>query len=1292
MTRVRCIIFLSLLSISAHAQTYIAGTVSGTWSTGGSPYIVTGDILVADGTSLVIEPGVNIMFDGWYQFNVKGLLSAIGTASDSIVFTHNHPDSVWNGIRFDRADPNCRLEFCKIEYGSCNSNHGGGIYCNETSLILKNCQISDNSCGGALESGAGLYGLRSTILIDQCSFLRNKTYGSWGAGMRLSICNVHIHDSDFIDNFADSREGGALSTYRSSVLCYWTRFINNRADYGGDVLYTSDDSETSFINCLAVQDHSPYHSTVQAVGLAQVKISSSIFSNARVSGIIAVDVTYSNIQYSAGDVLEGIGNINADPLFVDPANNDYHLLAGSSCVDAGPPMALHNDWDGSRNDMGCYGGSGLAVRPTQFDYGSLGIGQAKTIDLFICNMRDESFDISSAQLSDDVNFHSDFAAPSLIQSMESDTIALTFEPVVAGNHSCDFVLQSSDITGASSATITLQGLGGVWSGPVSGVWDVDRSPYIIGGDIIVPVDETLTIDPGVVVQIDTSIAGGSARFIVEGSLFANGTENDSILFTVMEGQKGPGAWAGIDLLLQSENDLAAGMVETEIHMNRALGNNRKTKEETLIRNPLVCAPAATGTAHLSYCRVEYGTIGIKARDDNIIIEHCLVQKNSGTGVTWLGDEHSADGQLSHSQIKDNGTWGVLCAAYCEQNYGSADPTIDSNIIRNNAAGGISIRAVGDGPYSWSGTIDYAYANPVVQNNSIQNNGGPAIQVYAAGEFTEGIPLDHKSYARAKPLLSKNIVSNNADGLKASAPVFGSTLKMSESSVDVDRCTFWANGTTEASAIDSATITINNSIFWQTNGIFYTATSGEIAVTYSDLDWSHPGTGNIQENPQFINPFAGDFSLAESSPCIDAGDPTSAKDPDSTRADMGALYFFQSSGKVEQEIPLSNGWNWFSLNVEDEDKSLNTVLASLEHGTFIKNQTSFATYYGGTTGWYSSNGLDDMDVKSMYMIKMADADVLQYEGFPVDPLNTTIQLSQGWNWIGYVPQLPISLNDALASLSPNGAFIKNQTSFSTYYGDPTGWYSSNGLEQMIPGDGYMLRMDAADELIYPASSAVPTLKEHICKKKSIWTVPYQQYEHSMAITALLLLGEKECQDPDMLVGAFVGEECRGVGFPVLFPLNGRHVFAMLVYGRADETMTFKAYDSQRDVVMKVDTKIPFKVNGILGNGLHPYLFKAPSESMQEIPTSYHLYHNFPNPFNPVTTIAYDLPEPGQVRLDIYDIRGQLVRALEDGERVAGHHEVTWDGCNGRGLPVGSGLYLCRLKCGEFESMRKMILTR
>jgi len=86
-------------------------------------------------------------------------------------------------------------------------------------------------------------------------------------------------------------------------------------------------------------------------------------------------------------------------------------------------------------------------------------------------------------------------------------------------------------------------------------------------------------------------------------------------------------------------------------------------------------------------------------------------------------------------------------------------------------------------------------------------------------------------------------------------------------------------------------------------------------------------------------------------------------------------------------------------------------------------------------------------------------------------------------------------------------------------------------------------------------------------------------------------------------------------------------------------------------------------------------------------------NYPNPFNPGTTIGYDLPPPaGRVRLSIYDARGRLVRTLVDRASEPGPHEVCWDGSDDAGRRVSSGVYFCRLTWNGGSETQRMVLLR
>jgi len=94
----------------------------------------------------------------------------------------------------------------------------------------------------------------------------------------------------------------------------------------------------------------------------------------------------------------------------------------------------------------------------------------------------------------------------------------------------------------------------------------------------------------------------------------------------------------------------------------------------------------------------------------------------------------------------------------------------------------------------------------------------------------------------------------------------------------------------------------------------------------------------------------------------------------------------------------------------------------------------------------------------------------------------------------------------------------------------------------------------------------------------------------------------------------------------------------------------------------------------------------------LPATYALSQSHPNPFNPQTTITYDVAKDGTVRLHIYAITGQRIRTLVDGERSAGSYSVAWDSTDDVGQAVASGVYLVRMIAGDYRAVRKMLLMK
>jgi hypothetical protein len=94
----------------------------------------------------------------------------------------------------------------------------------------------------------------------------------------------------------------------------------------------------------------------------------------------------------------------------------------------------------------------------------------------------------------------------------------------------------------------------------------------------------------------------------------------------------------------------------------------------------------------------------------------------------------------------------------------------------------------------------------------------------------------------------------------------------------------------------------------------------------------------------------------------------------------------------------------------------------------------------------------------------------------------------------------------------------------------------------------------------------------------------------------------------------------------------------------------------------------------------------------IPENFSLHQNHPNPFNPITTLQYDLPEDAMVNITIYDMMGRIVSNLVSSQQNAGYKSIQWDATNNVGQPVSAGLYLYTIQAGKFRQTKKMVLLK
>ena len=100
----------------------------------------------------------------------------------------------------------------------------------------------------------------------------------------------------------------------------------------------------------------------------------------------------------------------------------------------------------------------------------------------------------------------------------------------------------------------------------------------------------------------------------------------------------------------------------------------------------------------------------------------------------------------------------------------------------------------------------------------------------------------------------------------------------------------------------------------------------------------------------------------------------------------------------------------------------------------------------------------------------------------------------------------------------------------------------------------------------------------------------------------------------------------------------------------------------------------------------------SENDALLPEEFALHKNYPNPFNPVTTLRYDLPQNSMVNIKVFDMLGREVKTLVNQVQDAGFKSIIWNATNNIGQPVGAGIYLYQIQAGDYIQNKKMVLLK
>ena len=618
-----------------------------------------------------------------------------------------------------------------------------------------------------------------------------------------------------------------------------------------------------------------------------------------------------------------------------------------------------------------------------------------------------------------------------------------------------------------------------------------------------------------------------------------------------------------------------------------------------------------------------------------------------------------------------------------------------------------------------GSLYYTLGDPAYIDSTVIDGGGNAAVVTFGGFEDDaalvGFTLENGNNLEgggifcinSDPTISHCVIQNNQ------AEEAGGGMFCYRSNPIVYNCTITRNTVEEDNGgglsceRDSHPIVVN-SILWENEPreIYFHAEDdrNSITVSYSDIAggeqeivtndnvdvyWEE---GNIDADPLFADEDNGNFHLTwgnypeedeTKSPCIDAGSPDSLRDPDGTRADIGALYYAYARGNA---IPLAGGWNMISSPIPPPAPDMETVWIDLSvRGNLYVVKDHFGRFYAPALGF---NNMNDWDIRYGYQVRTLEVDTLFIIGQP-SPVETVIPLREGWSIVSYLPEQQQGVRTAFDNIADALIFVKD--GFGGFY---TTVYDFSNMDPLRRGQGYKVKVSQASDLVWNVPEQVAA-----AMRRGDGSTGNPPPIHFSAINPTdenmsLLILPPDDQSMRLTTGSL-----REIG---IFTLRGKCVgsaalsdngpWGMSIWGDDcateqvegavhDETLVVKGWDGSQEFDLQpdwIEGEGVYSTDGFAVIALKPH-------SM--IPKEFSLSKPYPNPFNNQVRLSYALPTEGTVELVVNDVTGKEVAALARGHHDAGHYRIVWDGT---GLP--SGIYFAKLVAYEKSKIRKLMLIR
>ena len=353
--------------------------------------------------------------------------------------------------------------------------------------------------------------------------------------------------------------------------------------------------------------------------------------------------------------------------------------------------------------------------------------------------------------------------------------------------------------------------------------------------------------------------------------------------------------------------------------------------------------------------------------------------------------------------------------------------------------------------------------------------------------------------------------------------------------------------------------------------------------------------------------------------------------------------FEVPDFIEKVVPLQEGWQWVSFNLDDPEMSvvknfMSSVVAT--EGDIIKGMMYF-DQYDPNLGWIGSlTQSGGLQPSSNYKINLSEASTLQYDGALVEPENVLISLQEGWNWIGFTPQRRLSVEAAFSRLNPDvGDQVKSQLQFSVYAGGNVGWVGT--LTTLEPSQGYMFYSGKDVSFTYPNTTATYTEAGSASARSLMSKTELDPRDHRDNMTLIVKVPDANVKSDYVLVAYIDGKERGVTSFEDLG--EGKLLAFLTIMGEGEEgdvRFQLRNTSSQEIVDLTSERPIKFQQDNLLGTLQSPLLMRSIEHSSSKA-----MLQLMPNPLVDDMTIVLGHAQERLRRVEIFSVSGERLSVIE-----------------------------------------------